>query len=365
MVTLRRLLPALVAAVLLAGSATADREGLKKGTPDIKSAGPLAFGPEGILFIGDPRGAAIFAIDTGDRTASTETGRPKVEGIDAKIASKLGVEARDLQVNGLAVNPISGNTYLSVGRGRGPDATPVLVRVSRAGTIAEVPLKDVPFSKVAVPNPTEGRGRFSSRADAITHLAYLKGRVLMAGLSNEEFASKLRAFPFPFKESDKGTSIEIFHGAHGRLETNSPVRTFAPYQIKGEDHLLAAYTCTPLVKIPIKDLKPGAKVRGTTVAELGNRNRPLQIIVYRKDGKDYALMCNSSRGLMKIQLEGVGSVKPITNPVRGGTGKAGLPYETIAKYKNAVQKLDAFDRDHAVLLVGSPGGMLLETIELP
>ena len=31
------------------------------------SAGPLAFGPEGVLFIGDPQGAAIFAIDTGDR----------------------------------------------------------------------------------------------------------------------------------------------------------------------------------------------------------------------------------------------------------------------------------------------------------
>ncbi len=26
---------------------------LKKGTPDLKSAGPLAFGPDGILFVGD------------------------------------------------------------------------------------------------------------------------------------------------------------------------------------------------------------------------------------------------------------------------------------------------------------------------
>ena len=39
-----------------------------KGTPDLKSAGPLAFGPEGILFVGDPQGAAVFALDTGDRT---------------------------------------------------------------------------------------------------------------------------------------------------------------------------------------------------------------------------------------------------------------------------------------------------------
>jgi hypothetical protein len=362
--SLRHLLPALLAAALLAGSVNGEGAGLTKGTPDIKSAGPLAFGPKGILFIGDPQSAAIFAIDTGDRTAAAETGRPKVEGLDGKIAAMLGVEPRQLQFNGLAVNPISGNTYLSVARGRGPAAKAVLLRVNRAGKIAEVPLKGVAFSRVTLPNPTEGKGRRSPRSEAITHLAYVKGRVLVAGLSNEEFASKLRSIPFPFKDADRGTSIEIFHGAHGRLETNAPVRTFVPYQIKGEDHLLAAYTCTPLVKIPLKDLKPGAKVSGTTVAELGNRNRPLQMIVYRKGDKDYALMCNSSRGLMKIRLEGVDTVPAITNPVRGG-GKAGLKYDTISKYKNAVQKLDAFDRDHALLLVQTRDGLNLETIELP
>jgi peptide-methionine (R)-S-oxide reductase len=30
---------------------------------------------------------------------------------------------------------------------------------------------------------------------------------------------------------------------------------------------MAAYTCTPLVKIPVADLKAGAKVKGTTIAE--------------------------------------------------------------------------------------------------
>jgi hypothetical protein len=39
---------------------------LKAGKADLRSAGPLAFGPEGVLFIGDSAGAAIFAVDTGD-----------------------------------------------------------------------------------------------------------------------------------------------------------------------------------------------------------------------------------------------------------------------------------------------------------
>src|SRR5262249_17810146 len=154
--------------------------------------------------------------------------------------------------------------------------------------------------------------------EAITHLAYVKGRIFVAGLSNEEFASRLRAIPFPFEKTNKGTGIQIFHGAHGKLETRSPIRVFAPYKIGDEDHLLAAYTCTPLVKIPVAQLKPGANVKGTTVAELGNRNRPLSMIVYKKDDKNYVLMANNARGLMKIPLEGVATIEAITEPVRGG-----------------------------------------------
>ena len=45
--------------------------GLKSGTVDLKSAGPLAFGPNGILLIGDPLGAAIYAVDTGDHTMTS------------------------------------------------------------------------------------------------------------------------------------------------------------------------------------------------------------------------------------------------------------------------------------------------------
>src|SRR5438034_427851 len=66
--------------------AAALTDSLTKGTPDVKSIGALAFGPEGILFVGDARGAAIFAIDTGDRPASPATGTLKIEGVDEKIA---------------------------------------------------------------------------------------------------------------------------------------------------------------------------------------------------------------------------------------------------------------------------------------
>src|SRR5262249_54397256 len=161
---------------------------------ELKSAGPLAFAPQGILIIGDPTAAAIYAVDTGDRTAATSTDRPKVEGLNTKIAGLLDTESKEVQVKDLAVNPISGNTYLSVARGRGDSARNVIVRLTRDGKLSELSLKNIKSAKAAIPNAAQGKGR----QDVITHLAYVKGRVFVAGLSNEEWASNLRSIPFPF-----------------------------------------------------------------------------------------------------------------------------------------------------------------------
>ena len=149
------------------------------------------------------------------------------------------------------------------------------------------------YSSVSLPDapqPTWATAAREPRLETITDIAFVNGNVIVAGLSNEEFSSSLRSIPFPFTGRLKGAGIEIYHGSHGRFETNAPVRTFVAYKIQKQPYILAAYTCTPLVKIPVSDLKPGSKVKGTTIAELGNRNRPLDMIVYHKDGKDYILM---------------------------------------------------------------------------
>jgi len=358
----RTLLLACLAVALVVSSVTADQNnGLKKGTPDLKSAGPLTFGPQGILFVGDPQGGAVFAIDTNDNTATPATGDIKVEGLDSKIASLLGTETKALKVNDLAVNPASGNIYLSVARGQGPDAKPVILKLDRKGNLDKLGLDDVKFSKVSLSNATTNQ---RTRQDAITDMAYVSGKLIVAGLTNEEFQSNLRAIPFPFSDVNSGAGVKIYHGAHGKFETASPVRTFVPYDIKGEQYILAGYMCTPLVKFPLSQLKPGEKVTGVTVAELGNRNRPLDMIVYQKDGKDYILMANNSRGVMKISTDNVDNNEGITKPIGGG-GVAGLTYETIKELKG-VEQLDKLDKDHAVVLIRTPEGALnLQSIALP
>jgi len=351
----------LAAAVALVGYSTSQaataKSSLKEGTPEFKSMGALAFGPEGILFVADPRGAAIFAISTEDTKPSDVKEGLKVPNLNEKLASLLGIEAKQIKINDLAVNPLSTNAYLSVTRGLAPDAPSLLVKVDRHGKISEFPVKGVKFAQVVLPNAT-----VKNRQEAITSMAYSNGKLYVAGLSNEEFASNLRAIPFPFKDADKGTSVEIFHGAHGKFETRSPVRTFVPYDINGEAHLLAAYTCTPLVKFPVKDLKAGEKLKGTTVAELGNHNVPLDMIVYKKDGKDYILMANSARGMMKIPTEGIDKVEGITAPVKDTF--AGLKAENLKDIKGVVQ-LAQLDSTRALILSRDKDVLNLDTIDLP
>jgi hypothetical protein len=351
---MKRSLAILSAALFAATPAFAQN---MQGPPDLKSAGALAFGPEGVLFVADPQGGAVFAFQTGD--AAAEAKALNVPGLDGKIAAALGTQAGDLLINDLAINPASGKAYLSVSRGKGPDAAPVIVTVDASGKVAELAVKGLSYSKAVLPNPV-GQGK--SRAEAITDIAFADGRVIVAGLSSEDFASNLRAIPYPFKGADAGTGVEIYHGAHGKFETKSPVRTFAVYGTGAEANVLAAYTCTPLVRFPVADLKAGSKVKGVTVAELGNRNRPLDIIIYQSGGKDVALMANSSRGVMKIALDNVTKMPGITEKIND---KAGTPYQTIDALKG-VTELDRLDKTHAVVLIRAENGPVnLQTIPLP
>jgi hypothetical protein len=345
---------ALAAGIALA--ATVDF-GLKQGTVDLKSAGPLAFAPNGILLIGDPIGSAVYAVDTNDRELTSGPAY-KMAKVEEQIAGYLGTAAGEIEIKDMVVNPASGILYFSVGRGRGPQASPVILSLKPQGEMLYVALKDVKCAKAALPNPST---KTRNKTDVLTGLAYVDGKVYVASLSNEEFSSQFRVIPFPFADADKGASVEIFHGSHGRLETNSPIRSFTAYEIGGTANLLAAYTCTPLVKIPISDLKPGAKVKGTTVAELGNRNTPLDMVVYNKGGKDYLLMINDNRGVMKVDLSKIGTIDGINARV---SDKAGLPYETISGMKGVVQ-LSKLDAGHGVILTKAGTSYSLDTIELP
>ena len=359
-----RSLSCVIAGLLLSMSAAFGAEwGLKEGTPELKAAGSLAFGPDGILFVGDAKGATVYAIGTGDTKGNPAKVDLNVSGLNSKVAELLGVNADKIAINDLAVNPLTGNVFLSVTKA----GSAVLVKISADGTLSQVGLQKVLMQKIELPNAPEDkevatkRGPANLRSQSITDIAYAEGKVYVSGVASGS-PSNVREIPFPFTDANAGTSVEIFHGAHGRLEDNAVVRTFLPINIDGEASLLAGFTCTPLVKFPVNTLKPGEKTRGTTVAELGNRNQPLDMIVYEKDGKTFLLMSNSARGVMKITTEGITKNTGITEPVK--TPTAGQTYETIKELEGVVQ-LDKLNSTHAVIVTSVNGAMDLRTITLP
>ena len=325
---------------------------LEKGKVDLQFAGPIAFGPDGVLFVGDPQAACVYALDTADRE-SGEFSEMSIKEVDTKIAAALGTTADKIRINDLAVNPVSGTPYISIARGTGANADAVILKIAGDGTISELDLSNIAFSKAEMPNaPGEDakdrRGR-PLRMVSITDISLIDNQVVVAGLSNEDFASTLRAIPYPFASDIEGTALEVYHGAHGAYETNAPVRTFAGITLDNEPYIVAAYTCTPLVRFSLAEATSGEKIRGTTVAELGNWNAPLDMFVYEKGEEKFILMANSKRGMMKISTSDIQREEGITKRV-SRNGVEGQAYETIDSLSNAVQ-LDRFGPDHAMVIL--------------
>ena len=376
--------------VATAGTPVAQSSDVSSGVgPTPAHLGPITFGPDATLFAADAEEVFIYALDLSGHVEGGAPGAKDVPGIDSKIAAALGTDADSVTVTDLAVYPATQNAFVSVMRGHGASARPALVRVDGAGAITVLDLSQVSYSRIRLPNPpgeqTEmllkgGRGMPipnypSNQVDeyplslfgvqTITDLAYVDGRLYAAGLSSEEFASKLRSIAYPFTGVDRGTSVEIWHAPHDQFETRSPIYTFVPYEIDNEPHLIASYLCTPLVKFPVASLKPGVDVRGETIAEFGSGNRPLDMIVYEKDGQDFLLMSNNRHGVMKIPTAGFSGADALTGVVPDG-GTAGVPFERVASMQG-VEQLDRLDDEHALVMAraSEDGPLNLETVMLP
>jgi hypothetical protein len=344
----------------MGSTTTLNRYGLETGTPQVRSVGSLAFGPDGILFIADNAAATIFAVDLRD-TGSAPAGHSlNIERLDARLAAYLGCPREEVFVRDMAVHPVSQNVYLSVMRGSGAGAVPVLIRIGVDGALAEVSLEGVPFSQTAIEDaPAEDDSRQELRlvqgdqegeelvtrngwrlrvardplrTVTVTDMAYVDGVLLVAGASNEEFSSTLRRIPFPFRGEGESSSLEIFHVSHGKYETASPIRTFVPY---AGSSILASYTCTPVVQFTLADLAPGTQVKGRTVAELGAGNTPLDMVAFKRDGEEYLLVSNARHPLMKLACRDIEGQQALTQPGEPvGVPRVEMPQQGVGRMAN-------------------------------
>ena len=287
----------------------------------LQYAGALTFSPDGVLFVGDNISGAVFAYPMSG-AASTTAPALDVEGIDSKIASLLKTKS-SVHINGMAVHPTSHDVYLSVSLGAG---NPALVKVSPVGVLSQVDLAHAKSTSWVVPNAPTPDEHFRDRAGdlplptaapgdhlkattpmrsmTIVDMKFHNGELFVAGISNEEFSSTLRRVSYPFDGRSSSTAVRIYHVAHERYETRAPIRAMAFATIDGQDTLIAAYTCSPLVLIPTADLKDGAKVTGRTVGDMGN-GQPLSLVSVSFHGEPSLFVTNVGHGPRMIPISGL------------------------------------------------------------
>jgi hypothetical protein len=249
--------------------------------------GRMSFAKAGVLLVADQGNGSIVAIDTGD-TGPAMPLKKRVDGIDSLVGGALGTNAAGIQIVDMAVNQQSGRIYLSVIRKQ--DGISALLTINSAGKLAAVDLDSARYVRVTLP------GNGQAKVSNVTGVKLAGSRVLAAGQSGREFASKIYSIPLPMEHGNSAAvySTETFHVAHGRWETRAPIQSFIPVQEKGKTYIVGAFNCTPIAKFPVDGLEDGAKVKGTSIVELGSGNRPIDMFIYNKDGKDW-LVTNTDR----------------------------------------------------------------------
>lgn len=331
--------------------------GFISGTPEIKSISRLAFGPSGILFIGDSKSATVFAVDTKDAESVPTAKAVDIKNIDQKIAAFLGTEPKNITIQDLKVNPVSKKIYCAV---QSADGSPVLLQIN-AENIQAVSLKDVMYSSITLNNapPEDAKNKWGMplRVASISDLNFSDQKLLVSGLSSQEFGSSFRSIPFPFTKEQSQSSLKIYHAAHGQYETEAPIETFTTASLGGKKYLIASYTCTPLVLFPLDELKPGTKVDGRTVGEFGAGNRPLDMITMKKDNDLFLIIANSDRPVMKVKYKDIESYQgSLTTPVKEAFSTAGVPYISFPFV--GVTQLDKLDDTQFIFIQRRSNGEL-------
>lgn len=328
------------------------KPGTKKpvAAANVQSISAITFSPEGVLFIGDSKAATVFAVQTKDTKAKSAPS--EIKNIDQKIAAALGTEVANITITDMAVNPVSKQLYIAV---QTKEGNPVLMKLE-GEKLQAVALKDLSFTSTVInsapgEDAKDGRGR-SLRISSITDLGYADGKLLLSGLSNREFKSSFKSIPYPFTSKQDESTLEIYHASHGRYETEAPVKTFTTATINGKKYLVASYTCTPLVLFAMDELKPGAHVKGRTVAEMGAGNSPVDMFTVG-EGKDaYLVIANTRYPLAKVEYKNIAAFEgTLTEPTKGTSGVA----FTATTLTNVLQ-VDKIDDNQMVMIQKKSNG---------
>jgi hypothetical protein len=304
----------------------------------IKSICAMALMPDEKLVIADWRAGQLVALDLPKFPAATEVSL-NILDLSDRLARAYSIPAAELRVTAAAFHRASQTTVLALALGKQASSPVALAFVTAKGDVTKFNAASAISAAqplTASPGDAQLWNKQSARSLFVTDLKPYGNEIIVAGLTNTTFNSTLRRVPYPFSSGGSVTAVEMYHAVHNQIETRAPVRAMAVIDADGKPTLLAAYTCTPLVTVPLEDLKDGSKVRGKTIAELGFGNTPLDVlpfsIEYEGQKTDWVLIANSAKAADLISLpeivkasQGAGLSTPVKAPFEQHAGVKSMP----------------------------------------
>src|SRR5258706_7158686 len=298
---------------------------------DIKSISRLAVGgPENVLFVADWKSARVHAITLPGAAQRAAGMAFNILDLDGVLSRQVG--GAKVIIEDMVVRPGTAEVYIAVSYGAAK--TPALFVVTSDQRARRVDLKAAQSTSIALRDAPTSNYKFwretPQRSFTVTDMKWHDGELFIAGLSNQEFASALRRVKYPFDSQQAITSVEIYHAGHNLIETRAPIRAMSFASWGGKTYLVAAYTCTPVVTIPLDDLMDGAHIRGKTIAELGYGNTPAGMISYTRTEQgrteNFLMLVNFERGASAIPVSQVESASdgPVINQLMPFGQIAGL-----------------------------------------
>ena len=307
----------------LAAGVTLSIVAMVAAADNIQSVGAMTFSDANTLFVADWRANEIHAL----KLEPIKPVAPRtfnLKNISSPVARALHTDPDKLRFEDMAFRPNAEQAFITLMVDRGDKAPrPALVSIDTAAKVTVINLAKTPQTAAKIKDYPAADARFwrdiPQASYTVTDMVFHDGKLYVAGLSSGSFASTLRIFDFPFTDHETATRIEMYHAVHNQMETRAPIRQMVIVTLNGEPTLVAAYTCTPLVTIPLKALQDGAHVVGKTIAELGWGSAPVDMVTFDIGQGPQVLLINShkSADLMSVKSIAEASLQPgLTKPIK-------------------------------------------------
>lgn len=256
------------------------------GNPELVSAQQLAFGPGGVLLIGDGRTDRLIAVETGDTDAASrdENSFERIDNLAGAAAKAIGnnVTASELQIDDMAVNPLSYRTYLAVTRFTTLEA--YVMSVGPDGDLHVFDLDNVVHAIIDAPPADGGAATFAGLSWTDEHV--------IGSLTPQSFQRHEVTYvgtPFEHEGRVRYATTRVFHRSWGQWISELPMDHFFTYEDAGELFIAGSYGST-VARFRSSDLEGGAAdVQGATVFDLLDGRTVSDLMTYERGGRLYVV----------------------------------------------------------------------------